>query len=123
MQGQIGRSQSYTIEKLLPNVDDNDEIVERKTFRNRKLQKHWSAIARSLFWSRIQVLNPAVQTPQYYGQFAFLNLSLGIELKALNFLWIEPASTDTFYGPGVPWAVVQASRNCIFCYPFLARED
>ena len=38
MQGQIGRSQSYTIEKLLPNVDDNDEIVERKTFRNQKLQ-------------------------------------------------------------------------------------
>ena len=40
MQGQIGRSQSYTVEKLLPNVDDNDEIAERKTFRNRKLQKH-----------------------------------------------------------------------------------
>lgn len=32
MQGQVGRSQSYTIEKLLPNVDDNDEIAERKHF-------------------------------------------------------------------------------------------
>ena len=71
LKGQIGRSQSYTIEKLLPNVDDNDEIVERKTFRNRKFQKHWSAIARSLCWSRIQVLIPAVRTPHYYGQFAF----------------------------------------------------
>ena len=40
MQGQVGRSQSYTIEKLLSNVDDNDGIAERETFRNRKLQKH-----------------------------------------------------------------------------------
>ena len=35
MQGQIGRSQSYTIEKLLPNVDDNDEIAERKISKSK----------------------------------------------------------------------------------------
>ena len=35
MQGQIGSSQSYTIEKLLPNVDDNDEIAERKISKSK----------------------------------------------------------------------------------------
>ena len=35
MQGQIGSSQSYTTEKLLPNMDDNDEIVERKISKSK----------------------------------------------------------------------------------------
>ena len=65
MKGQIGSSQSYTMEKWLPKVDDNDEIVERKISKS-KVTK--ALICNSTFTLLVtnSSFEPHRRTPYYY---------------------------------------------------------
>jgi len=84
MQGQIGSSQTYTTEKWLPKVDDNDEIVERKISKS-KVTK--ALICNSTFTLLVtnSSFEPHCSGTSLLRTVCFLKFVLG-ELKALNFL-------------------------------------
>ena len=121
MQGQIGRSQSYTIEKLLPNVDDNDEIAERKISKSEVTK---ALICNSTFTLLVtnSSFKPRCSDTSVLRTVCFLKFVLGDRTESFEFSLNWTRKYGHFLWPRGPMSCCSSIKELLILLPIFSTR-